>query len=1140
MRRYDGPGHLEDSSRAVAVDGSGNVYVTGGSRGSNAYWHYATIKYDPSGDIAWVQRYEGSGSSYNRAFAMATDDSGNVYVTGGSGNYYATIKYVQNANGTIAGTVKDATTQEYLEDVLVEALQNDVVQGNDNTNSGGQYMIANLIPGTYDTRASKTGFETQTIPGQTVISGGTITVDFQLTPLPALGAIVGTVTDAITHESLEGVLVEALQDAQVIDSDYSDANGEYEIADLQPGDYDVRASKFGYETQTQYGVTVEENQTTIVDFELVPLATGDVSGFVFDGLTQSGLGEVLVEFQQNSQTLYSTSSEAGTGLYELWGISVGDYIVRYSKDGYVTEHVSVSIEAGWNILPSIYLDPGQILFVDHFTGSSSPLWSTLHGDCDWQVVNNTYTTSLVGTSLLCKKAVLNQDWANYVFEVDVKGNAGADKVVLFRIQDDFNSYDINVRSDWEGKDEILFNRLEDGVTNTLAIVEYPSENGRWYHLKIACVDETFTIFVDGEQVIQYTDLDNPIYSGGIGLACWTGGANECDIAFDNVQVLDIFPRFVFESVDGDQLGDEVTLAGGLEYWNGTPHVPSSGYCGLENPMKEMTEMVPVGSDGHFNHVASPVGGADEVGFFILNFGVSTGYGIVRKRVSIGISDPDPLDDLPIYYDVETGPLEEPHTPQTDIISKKRGVTIRHPFWMIEDLAVGFFKQVKPALKSGMKRATESSTGKLLVSGFETARDNCENGHNLGSCTGALGIALELGYTSVMNAVIAPFHDFVDDVFPPEQQETAHFIVDAEFFVLGIVSIAAGNPEGAFNILNNISTWVNIAPKYINIVEEYIPVPGNSLNSLEEQPYFALLVVDQEDNVFVVGVYPRLPNICTVRGFSPIELRVTDAQGRVIDKNGSEIPGGSYTLVDSDIDGDSEVIVSFPVDSVGDINIEVFPDSAAQPTDTFSVTVDNTYFSETLILADQVEISQIPPEGYQVELFENLPPDTFSLQSPSDSSIVSLPFSLSWTQTVDPNPGHSVSYELYLSKNLDFSDSVFIDSLSDTTGTVDSAILGDHYGYNYWKIKAHDAWGAGTWSNQVFVVYIKVENPGDANGDGIINSADVVYLINYLFKGGPPPVPLEAGDVNCDGVINSADVVYLINYLFKGGPSPVGC
>lgn len=67
----------------------------------------------------------------------------------------------------------------------------------------------------------------------------------------------------------------------------------------------------------------------------------------------------------------------------------------------------------------------------------------------------------------------------------------------------------------------------------------------------------------------------------------------------------------------------------------------------------------------------------------------------------------------------------------------------------------------------------------------------------------------------------------------------------------------------------------------------------------------------------------------------------------------------------------------------------------------------------------------------------------------------------------------------------------------------------------------------------YVIFIR----GDANGDGTINSADIVYLINYLFKRGPAPDPLWVGDVNCDELINSADVVYLINYLFKGGPPP---
>src|SRR5262249_62327479 len=44
---------------ATAVDGSGNVYVTGSSYGPNGQPDYATIKYSRSGEALWVQRYKG-------------------------------------------------------------------------------------------------------------------------------------------------------------------------------------------------------------------------------------------------------------------------------------------------------------------------------------------------------------------------------------------------------------------------------------------------------------------------------------------------------------------------------------------------------------------------------------------------------------------------------------------------------------------------------------------------------------------------------------------------------------------------------------------------------------------------------------------------------------------------------------------------------------------------------------------------------------------------------------------------------------------------------------------------------------------------------------------------------------------------
>jgi len=61
--------------------------------------------------------------------------------------------------------------------------------------------------------------------------------------------------------------------------------------------------------------------------------------------------------------------------------------------------------------------------------------------------------------------------------------------------------------------------------------------------------------------------------------------------------------------------------------------------------------------------------------------------------------------------------------------------------------------------------------------------------------------------------------------------------------------------------------------------------------------------------------------------------------------------------------------------------------------------------------------------------------------------------------------------------------------------------------------------------------------GDTDGDGEITISDVIYLIDYLFKGGTAPDPLYVGDTNCDGQVTVSDIVYLINYLFKGGPAP---
>ncbi len=63
--------------------------------------------------------------------------------------------------------------------------------------------------------------------------------------------------------------------------------------------------------------------------------------------------------------------------------------------------------------------------------------------------------------------------------------------------------------------------------------------------------------------------------------------------------------------------------------------------------------------------------------------------------------------------------------------------------------------------------------------------------------------------------------------------------------------------------------------------------------------------------------------------------------------------------------------------------------------------------------------------------------------------------------------------------------------------------------------------------------------GDVDGSSTVSVSDAVYLINYIFAGGQPPMPWTAGDCDCTGMINISDAVYLIAYIFSSGNPPCG-
>jgi uncharacterized delta-60 repeat protein len=84
VKTYNGTGNGEDKAYAITIDKLGSIYVTGYSMGINSSFDIVTLKYDSTGNNIWTERYDGTGHSEDKAYAITVDSMNNVYVTGSS------------------------------------------------------------------------------------------------------------------------------------------------------------------------------------------------------------------------------------------------------------------------------------------------------------------------------------------------------------------------------------------------------------------------------------------------------------------------------------------------------------------------------------------------------------------------------------------------------------------------------------------------------------------------------------------------------------------------------------------------------------------------------------------------------------------------------------------------------------------------------------------------------------------------------------------------------------------------------------------------------------------------------------------------------------------------------------------------
>jgi hypothetical protein len=135
--RYDGPARSNDLATALATDASGNVFVTGQSRNASRTYDYATVGYSSAGVPLWTNRYDNGSDDIARAIATG---SGNIYVTGSSGGGastdFATVAY--SSSGALLWTRRyngPGNPYDAAYAVVVDSGGNVYVGGTSGTNS---------------------------------------------------------------------------------------------------------------------------------------------------------------------------------------------------------------------------------------------------------------------------------------------------------------------------------------------------------------------------------------------------------------------------------------------------------------------------------------------------------------------------------------------------------------------------------------------------------------------------------------------------------------------------------------------------------------------------------------------------------------------------------------------------------------------------------------------------------------------------------------------------------------------------------------------------------------------------------------------------------------------------------------------
>jgi RHS repeat-associated protein len=291
------------------------------------------------------------------------EDKGALYEAGAvsvtTGSTTPGINAALQAGGGLSGTISNATTKAPLASasVSIQASSGSYVAIG-YTNAKGQYSVKGLAEGSYKVYFNAYGFESQYYNGRknlaeadlvSVTAGAVVTgID---AAMRSLGSIAGTVTDAGTHSTVDGVEVCAYNQSETYYAPCvsTGPGGNYTIGGLPTGTYKVGFFASGEYLAQYYDDKESIEKADTIDVGNEPVTGIDaalqLAGHVKGKVTGKTSGEPLSEIEVcadaiSGNYLGGCATTASDGSYDIGGLATGSYRVEFVPETGTSNYLS--------------------------------------------------------------------------------------------------------------------------------------------------------------------------------------------------------------------------------------------------------------------------------------------------------------------------------------------------------------------------------------------------------------------------------------------------------------------------------------------------------------------------------------------------------------------------------------------------------------------------------------------------------------------------------------------------------------------------------------------------------------------------------------------------------------------------------